>query len=458
MAISTGNASSPIIALVGRPNVGKSSLFNRLTHTRDALVDNTPGLTRDRQYGWVRQDEKTFRVVDTGGFEADSGESITNLMRMQTLVAIEEADAVIFVADAKAGPLADDWEIVNLLRRSGKPLVCAVNKAESPQSQDAVLDFFGLGLQWVVPISATHGMGITELLSAVLQSFNWDELGAFPEDVERGVQVAVVGCPNAGKSSIINRLLGENRLVTSEIPGTTRDAIDLPFTDRDGHNFVLVDTAGMRRKSKVAQRIEKFSVMAALRAIDRADVAVLVLDAQRGVTDQDLRVAGLVIEAGKGLVLAVNKWDMIPGGRLARRDFDEKISHSFRYFDHAPVLYMSARSGLGVQALPKTVYQIWEMARQRISTGLLNRWLGEAIESHPPPRQGGRSVKIRYMTQVSVAPPTLLVFANRPDAVHETYQRYLENRFRAHFGFAGIPLRLKFRKGGDNPYLPTPPG
>ncbi|MBF0358667.1 MAG: ribosome biogenesis GTPase Der [Magnetococcales bacterium] len=489
----------PIVALVGRPNVGKSSIFNRFTRSRDALVDDTPGLTRDRQYGKVSWSGRSFHVVDTGGFEPKSADIIPNLMREQTMVAVEEADLVIFVTDAKFGPQPDDWSIADMLRRTDKPVICAVNKTEGKGGIESSYEFYGLGLDPVIPIAAAHGRGMEALRSAVLEAlplldgcekhdvavaddggwtlpeeleltdlegleqepvyaseeaFDVEEVDSEEVDIDEGaeVRVAVVGCPNAGKSSLINRLLGEDRLVASEVAGTTRDSIDLPFTDGRGHNFVLIDTAGIRRKGRIALRIEKFSVMAALKAIDRAEVAVLVLDAERDdISDQDRRVATLATNAGCGLVIVVNKWDTVTGGRKAQKEYLLKIEDAFPLFPHAPVLFISAKRGRGISSLLDTVHRVWRVGRQRISTGKLNRWLSEAVEKHPPPRRAGRAIKIRYMTQIAVEPPTVLIFANRPDQVHETYRRYLEKQLREQFDFAGVPIRMLFRKGG-NPF------
>jgi GTPase len=497
----------PIVALVGRPNVGKSSIFNRFTRSRDALVDDTPGLTRDRQYGKVSWSGRSFHVVDTGGFEPKSADIIPKLMREQTMVAVEEADLVIFVTDAKYGPQPDDWSIADMLRRTDKPVICAVNKTEGKGGIETSYEFYAMGLNPVLPIAAAHGRGMEALRSAVLEALpvldwgedddgsaaidneDWtlpeeleltdlDELEQEPasedgedidvekvlseeEDVEKDVEedgevrVAVVGCPNAGKSSLINILLGEDRLVASEVAGTTRDSIDLPFTDGRGHNFVLIDTAGIRRKSRIALRIEKFSVMAALKAIDRAEVAVLVLDAEReDISDQDRRVATLATNAGCGLVIVVNKWDTMSGGRKAQKEYLLRVEDAFPLFPHAPVLFISAKRGKGISSLLDTVHRVWRIGRQRISTGKLNRWLSEAVEKHPPPRRAGRAIKIRYMTQIAVEPPTVLIFANRPDQVHETYRRYLEKQLREKFDFAGVPIRMLFRKGG-NPFEKT---
>lgn len=473
--ISDSNSASqslPLIALVGRPNVGKSSLFNRLTRSRAALVDDTPGLTRDRQYGRVTVDGHTFRVVDTGGFEPENVESLASAMREQTLVAIEEADAIIFVTDAQSGPLADDWAVAELLRCAGKPLVCAINKAEGKGGQEMMLEFHRLGLHPILGISATHAMGISALIGLL-----FDQLGTKAEspptlegaDESEEIRVAVVGCPNAGKSTLINRMVGEERLVVSDVPGTTRDAIDLPVFDSSGRQFILVDTAGIRKKSRISLRIEKYSVLAAIRAMDRAQVAVLLLDAQRGITDQDRRIANLAAESGCGLVLAVNKWDVVgslaEGRRAAgsreqsggdRKKFLDEIVYSFPQFTHAPVLFMSAKTGAGLKPLLPTVLRVWESNRLRIATGALNRWLIDVTAQHPPPRLGGRVVKIRYATQVSVNPPTVLLFTNRDVEIHETYRRYLENQLRTHFNFVGASIRINFRaSSGENPYAPA---
>lgn len=492
----------PLIALVGRPNVGKSSLFNRLTRTRAALVDNTPGLTRDRQYGVadlqpparrttgrqrrrsalpppqerpgtegaVMDDAVTggaIRLVDTGGFESESGTSVTEAMREQTLLAIQEADAIVFVTDAHTGPLADDWAIAELLRRSGKPLVCAINKAEGHGGREMALEFHRLGLSPLVHVSATHGMGIAPLMQQVMAEWTRCEADKPPPRVDDAedpdtVRVAVVGCPNAGKSTLINQLLGETRLVVADMPGTTRDTIDLPFIDPQGHPFVLVDTAGIRRKSRIALRIEKYAVLAAMRAMDRAHVAILLLDAVRGITDQDRRVANLALESGCGLVLAINKWDAYTPSdaperrnrQAERRLFLQEVQRAFPSFTHAPVRFLSAKTGLGVADLLPAVRTVWQAGHQRVSTGTLNRWLVETIQRHPPPRTGGRVVKIRYVTQVSAAPPTFIFFTNRDVAIHATYRRYLEGRLRTQFGFSGVPFRISFRSGADNnPYV-----
>lgn len=461
-----GVVTGPLLALVGRPNVGKSSLFNRLTRTRDALVDDTPGLTRDRKYGVAVWGGRTFRVVDTGGFEFDPHEPLLARMREQAELAVEEADLIFFVLDARTGPLADDLELAARLRRCGKPVICVVNKAEGNAGGPGVAEFHRLGLQPVVAISATHGVGVDDLLRVV--AARWPVAAPEPEILLEGeegkegedvqpqrddvVRVAIVGCPNAGKSTLVNRLLGEERLVTSDQPGTTRDSVDAPLVDAQGNRFVLVDTAGLRRKARISLRIEKYAAIAALNAMERAKTAVLVLDAVRGVTEQDQRVAGHALEAGCGLVFAINKWDAVPRGRNAESAFRRELGLAFPRFSHAPVVFLSGRTGVGVDRLLPLVRQVWEAGQKRISTGVLNRWLAEVEEANPHPRRTGRPVRFRFASQVRVAPPMVVFFVSRPEEVEESYRRYLENRFREHFGFQGVPLRMDFRGGGDNPY------
>ncbi|MBF0369150.1 MAG: ribosome biogenesis GTPase Der [Magnetococcales bacterium] len=444
----------PLIALVGRPNVGKSSLFNRLTRSRQALVDDKPGVTRDRQYGSGVWGKRKFRLVDTGGFQAGPEEPLAAQVTEQVMVALEEADGVVFVTDGQAGPLPEDRHIANMLRRFGKPLVLAVNKSDSREGREGRFAFHELGIHPLLPISAAHGHGMDDLIDALSP--------VWPEEIEAGgesdkaedqsLRVAVVGRPNVGKSTLVNQLLGENRQLASDIPGTTRDSVDMVLERPDGGQVILVDTAGIRAKRRISQRLEKFSAIAALKAIDRAELAILVLDAPRGITDQDQKVAGYAIEAGCGVVVAVNKWDAMPRGKEARRLFLEELRRAFPHFPHVPVRFLSAKSGSGVNPLLPTAEKVWKGCRLRISTGQLNRWLREAVEKHAPPRSGGRSVKIRFATQVAVSPPTFILFTNRPDGVNLTYRRYLENQLREQFPFAGVPLRIFFRKR-ENPFV-----
>ncbi|MBF0427202.1 MAG: ribosome biogenesis GTPase Der [Magnetococcales bacterium] len=441
----------PLIALVGRPNVGKSTLFNRLTRSRDALVDDMPGVTRDRQYGRGVWDGRPFRVVDTGGMQEKSDDPLARDVRQQALVAIEEADAIVLVTDGVTGVLPDDRAIAGELRRAQKPVVCAVNKSEGRKGSDGVWEFFELAAGPVLPIAATHGQGVDDLLAALFTALPAPEMLEpidMPAEEESNLplRVAIIGAPNAGKSSLINALLGEERFVASAIPGTTRDSVDTPFTAADGRDYILVDTAGLRRKSRVTQRVESFSAIAALKAIDRAQVAVLVIDGDRGVTEQDQRVAGYAVEAGCGLVVAINKWDLAGRPADALTQSRDQIALAFPRLEHVPVLRLSAATGRGLDRLLPAVARVGDACRQRINTGVLNRWLAEVLAQHPPPRHGGHPVKIRYAAQVGVLPPTLLFHANHPEDIHASYRRYLENQLRQAFDFAGAPVRLLFRK------------
>lgn len=446
-------ANFPLVVLVGRPNVGKSSLFNRLTRTRRALVDDTPGLTRDRQYGVAEWNGRPFRVVDTGGFEPDDGGPIKKQVWHQAQLAVEEADCVVLVLDARVGPGADDLYLAGLLRRSGKPVICAVNKSDGHESRFGYAEFYSLGLEPVVAVSAAHGTGMDDMVDAVISAMPSALVAEAAEENSGAVRVAVVGCPNAGKSSLINRLLGQERLVISAVPGTTRDSIDMLCVDSRGRRMILIDTAGIRRKSRISMRVEKFSVVAAIKAIDRSQVVVLVIDAERGVTDQDQRVASLALESGKGLVFAVNKWDRVGGGRRVEGEFSQRIWDAFPHFNHGRLVFLSALTGKGVGKLLEHVHQTHMEGMRHISTGVLNRWLREVVDRHPPPRRMNRLIRIRYMTQIKSQPPTMLIFANLPEEIHETYKRYLEKNLREAFGFGGVVIRLLFRKG-DNPYDP----
>ncbi|MBF8271300.1 MAG: small GTP-binding protein [Magnetococcales bacterium] len=367
---------------------------------------------------------------------------------------VDEADVVVLVLDARVGPVTDDLYLADLLRRSGKPVVCAVNKSDGHEGRHGYTQFYALGMESVLAISAAHGTGMEVMIETLLATIPpQEEVSAEAGEAEGVVRVAVVGCPNAGKSSLINRLLGESRLVTSETPGTTRDSIDMPCVDGRGRKMILVDTAGIRRKSRISMRIEKYSVIAAIKAMDRAHVVVLLMDAERGVTDQDQRVASLALDGGKGLVFAVNKWDRIGGGRKEEKVFTQGVWDAFPHFNHARLVFLSALTGKGVGKLADQVHLTYKEGLRHISTGVLNRWLREAVDKHPPPRRMHRMVRIRYITQVSSLPPTMLIFTNLPEQIHETYRRYLENQLRESFGFGGVVIRLLFRKG-ENPFDP----
>jgi len=434
----------PVVALIGRPNVGKSTLFNAMTGTRDALVADLPGLTRDRQYGFARRTDVPCIVVDTGGL-VENAEMIEGLMVQQTERAIAEADRIIILVDDRAGVTPQDQFVAQLARRSGKPLILAVNKTEGFDPDVAVSDFHGLGLGEPHPIAAAHDQGVISLLEAALEGLTPDPADG-PEMT--GIKVAVIGRPNVGKSTLINRLLGENRMVAFDQPGTTRDAVLVPF-ERDGERYTLIDTAGVRRKSKVEETVEKFSVIKTLQAIESAHVVVVVMDAHDTVADQDASLLGTVIEQGRALVLAVNKWDNIP---TEQRDLiRQQVEMRLEFAAFAPLHFISARHGSGVGELFATVRKVYAAAIRDMATPELTRVLEAAVESHPPKVVAGRRIKLRYAHQGGQNPPIIVVHGNQTDHVPEAYRRYLVNVFRKAFDLDGTPVRVIF-KGEENPY------
>jgi GTP-binding protein len=434
----------PVVALIGRPNVGKSTLFNAMTGTRDALVADLPGLTRDRQYGFARRTDVPCIVVDTGGL-VENAEMIEGLMVQQTERAIAEADRIIILVDGRAGVTPQDQFVAQLARRSGKPLILAVNKTEGFDPDVAVSDFHGLGLGEPHPIAAAHDQGVISLLEAALEGLEPDPADG-PEMT--GIKVAVIGRPNVGKSTLINRLLGENRMVAFDQPGTTRDAVLVPF-ERDGERYTLIDTAGVRRKSKVEEAVEKFSVIKTLQAIESAHVVVVVMDAHDTVADQDATLLGTVIEQGRALVLAVNKWDNVP---TEQRDLiRQQVEQRLEFASFAPLHFISARHGSGVGELFATVRKVYAAATRDMATPELTRVLEAAVESHPPKVIAGRRIKLRYAHQGGQNPPIIVVHGNQTDHVPEAYRRYLVNVFRKAFELDGTPVRVIF-KGEDNPY------
>jgi GTP-binding protein len=434
----------PVVALIGRPNVGKSTLFNAMTGTRDALVADLPGLTRDRQYGFARRTEVPCIVVDTGGL-VENPEMIESLMVQQTERAIAEADRLIILVDGRAGVTPQDQFVAQLARRSGKPLWLAVNKTEGFDPDVAVSDFHGLGLGEPIPVAAAHDQGVIYLLETVLEGMKPDPSDG-PEMT--GIKVAVIGRPNVGKSTLINRLLGENRMVAFDQPGTTRDAVLVPF-ERDGERYTLIDTAGVRRKSKVEEAVEKFSVIKTLQAIESAHVVVVVMDAHDTVAEQDASLLGTVIEQGRALVLAVNKWDNIP---TEQRDLiRQQVEQRLEFASFAPLHFISARHGSGVGELFQTVRQVYAAATRDMATPELTRVLEAAVESHPPKVIAGRRIKLRYAHQGGQNPPIIVVHGNQTDHIPEAYRRYLVNVFRKAFDLQGTPVRVIF-KGEDNPY------
>ena len=437
----------PIIAIVGRPNVGKSTLFNKLIGERRAIIEDTPGVTRDRIYGESEWCGKSFVVIDTGGIEPKTNDIILKQMRLQAEIAIDTADVIIFMCDVRTGLVADDREIAVMLKKSGKPVVVAVNKADSVGAVPLEFyEFYELGFDKdPIAISSTHGSGTGDLLDAVLA-----ELPADAEAVEEddSIKVAVIGKPNAGKSSLINKLLGEERLIVSDIAGTTRDAIDTQVECAYG-KYTFIDTAGLRRRARVEDVIEKYSVLRAHMAVERADVCLLVIDATAGITEQDEHIAGIAHEAGKACIIVVNKWDAVEKDNDSVNEFTKKIYNALSYMTYAPILFVSALTGQRLQKLFEHINYVNGQAKLRISTGMLNDMLGDATAKVQPPSDKGKRLKIYYMTQASVAPPTFVIFANSIELFHFSYQRYIENCLRETFGFRGTPIRIIIRERGD---------
>jgi GTP-binding protein len=431
-----------VIAIVGRPNVGKSTLFNRLTRSRDALVNNQPGVTRDRLYASAHWGEAVFTLIDTGGFDESENEPLLERVRAQVLKAVGEADRIIFMVAGPDGLLPGDEDLADLLRRSGKQVFVAVNKIDGPEHQSLATDFFPLGLDRVFPISAAHGYGLRVLMDEVVKEL---PEGKGLQEQSDMIRVAVLGRPNAGKSSLINRILGFDRLVVSDLPGTTRDSIDTFFTLKD-QSYLLVDTAGLRRKGRVKEKIEKFSMIKALRSLDRCHIAVVVLDAAEGVAEQDARICGYALERGRGLIMAVNKWDLVKKEAAQRKRLDEAIDRQLHFASFAPRLNLSALTGEGVNKLPRTIVDLYRQFSSRVATGALNKAVQEMVESKPPPRSGHASLKVFYATQAETKPPTFVVFVNRPDMVHFSYHRFLINRLKETLGLQKTPIRVIFKK------------
>ncbi len=433
----------PTIAIVGRPNVGKSTLFNRLVGGRRAIVDDLPGVTRDRIYGVTEWRGRHFAVVDTGGFEPAASDPLIAQVEAQARVAIEEADCVFFLVDGQAGLNPADAAFARILREeAARPVLLVVNKVDSLRAEPGAAEFYRLGFERLFPVSAEQGLGVGELLDAAVALL---PQAATPPEETGAITVAVVGRQNVGKSSLVNRLLGLPRVIVSPEPGTTRDAVDTPLTVA-GRPYVLVDTAGIRAKRKVGYRVEAYSVLRALRSIDRCDVAILVLDATAGAVEQDQKIAAYAAEAGCGLILAVNKWDVAPRG-AAGDQFALELPAKFQYCDFAPIVTCSALTGLRVSRLFPLVARVAAERERRIGTGELNRVLAEIVERLPPPTYKGRPVKIRYVTQSSTRPPTFIFFTNLPRGLSPSYRRFLAHRLRERYGFAGTPIRLLFRQG-----------
>ena len=436
--------SKPIIAIVGRPNVGKSMLFNKIIGRRLSIVEDTPGVTRDRIYGESDWQGRKFTLIDTGGIEPRTDNQILAFMRSQAQIAIDNATVIVFLCDIKTGMTASDQEVASMLQRCGKPVILAVNKVDQGRSSD-IYEFYNLGLGDPIAVSAVHGHGTGDLLDACVQYFP-------PEDEEEeeddAIKVAVIGKPNAGKSSLVNKILGEERVIVSNVAGTTRDAIDSRFTNSKG-SFVFIDTAGMRKKSKVEEDIEKYSVLRATMAIDRADVCLIMIDATEGVTEQDTKVAGMAHEAGKASIIVVNKWDLVDKDDKTMARMTEDIRRDLAYMTYAPILFISAKTGQRVDKLFDMIDYVSNQATFRVTTGMLNTVLADAQTRVQPPTDKGRRLKIYYMTQVGVKPPHFVVFCNDRRLFHFSYQRYLENCIRSTFGLEGTPIILSIREKGD---------
>lgn len=432
----------PVVAVVGRANVGKSTFFNRITGERTAIVEDVPGVTRDRLYRRGEWNGREFLMIDTGGIELGDADEITNLIRVQSELAIDEADVIVFLADGHAGITAADRQVSNLLRKSGKPIIVGVNKLDHPSHLGQAYEFYELGFEYVFGLSAEHGTGTGDLLDAVIDALPPEETDKTDDDA---IRIALIGRPNVGKSSLVNALVGEQRVMVSDVAGTTRDAIDTEIT-YDDQPYVLVDTAGLRRKGKVYERIEKYSVLRALRAIERADVVFVVLDGKAGIAEQDKRVAGYAIDAGCAIGFLVNKWDIVEKDDKTAHRFTEKIREEFPFMRYAPVQFVSAKTGQRLSRILPQAKEIAEMNAMRISTSTLNSVLQDAVASVAPPTDKGRKLRIYYGTQVGVKPPTFVIFVNNKEIMHFSYERYLENQLRQAFGFEGTPIRLLTRE------------
>ena len=441
--------SKPVIAIVGRPNVGKSTLFNKLIGERRAIVEDTPGVTRDRLYGETEWNGKPLIVIDTGGIEPKTDDIILAQMRLQAEIAIESADVICFVCDVRTGVTADDREIAVMLKKSGKPIVPVINKCDRVGNLPyEFYEFYELGFDCdPIPVSSVHGTGTGDMLDAVLEALPETDEG---EEEETGIKVAVIGKPNAGKSSLINRIVGEKRLIVSNIPGTTRDAVDTVVTNQYG-TYTFIDTAGIRRSAKIKDAVEHYSVLRSHTAVERADVCLIMIDAAEGITEQDEKIAGIAHEAGRASIIVVNKWDSIPDkDNSTVNEYTNKIRVALGYMPYAPIIYVSAMTGQRVTNLFEHIDYVYNQSVTRITTGMLNDVLRDAMIRVQPPSDRGKRLKIYYMTQIGIQPPTFVIFCNNAELFHFSYQRYIENCLRNTFGFKGTPIKLIIREKGDD--------
>lgn len=432
---------NPTLAIVGRPNVGKSTIFNRIAGERIAIVEDTPGVTRDRIYAHGEWLGRKFNIIDTGGIDIGDEPFLTQITE-QAKIAIDEADVIVFVTSIKEGVTDADERVAKILYQADKPVILAVNKVDNPELRNEIYDFYSLGFGDPIPVAGTHGIGIGDLLDKVCQ--------AFPDDQkqvdDQSIKFSLIGRPNVGKSSLVNAILGENRVIVSSVEGTTRDAIDTKFVAPDGTEYTMIDTAGIRKKGKVYENTEKYSVLRAMQAIDRSDVVLVVLDAETGIREQDKHVAGYAHEAGRGIIIVVNKWDTVDKNGYTMHQFEQTIHEEFQYLSYAPIVFVSAKTHQRLNRLPALIKQVDQNHSQRIQSAVLNDVLMDAIAHNPTPTENGRRLRVYYATQVAIKPPTFVIFVNDPDLMHFSYERYLENQIREAFDFTGTPLHLIERK------------
>ncbi|KRN88884.1 ribosome biogenesis GTPase Der [Ligilactobacillus ceti] len=432
---------NPIVAIVGRPNVGKSTIFNRLAGERISIVEDIPGVTRDRIYATSEWLGRSFNIIDTGGIDIGDEPFLTQITE-QAQIAIDEADVIVFVVSIKEGLTLADEKVAKILYRSDKPVILAVNKVDNPELRSEIYDFYALGFGEPVPVAGSHGIGTGDLLDCVVKEFPSET----EEEQDDSIKFSFIGRPNVGKSSLVNSILGENRVIVSNVEGTTRDAIDTKFTTDDGTEYTMIDTAGIRKRGKVYENTEKYSVLRAMQAIDRSDVVVVVLNAEEGIREQDKHVAGYAHEAGRGIIIAVNKWDAIEKDGRSMQEFTQKIRQEFQYLSYAPIVYVSAKTGQRLNKLPELIEKVNANHAQRIPSAVLNEVVMDAIAYNPTPTDNGKRLRVYYATQVATKPPTFVIFVNDPELMHFSYERFLENRIREAFDFEGTPIHLIERR------------
>lgn len=432
---------NPVVAIVGRPNVGKSTVFNRIAGERISIVEDTPGVTRDRIYARSEWMGQAFNLIDTGGIDIGDEPFVTQITE-QAEIAIDEADVIVFVTSVKEGVTDADEKVARILYKTDKPVILAVNKVDNPEVRSEIYDFYSLGFGDPVPISGTHGIGTGDLLDLIVKNFPEDAT----EEIDDSIKFSFIGRPNVGKSSLVNAILGENRVIVSNIEGTTRDAIDTKFTTEDGSVYTMIDTAGIRKKGKVYENTEKYSVLRAMQAIDRSDVVCVVLNAEEGIREQDKHVAGYAHDAGRGIVIVVNKWDTLKKDSYTMKEFESHIRNEFQYLSYTPIVFVSAKTHQRLNELPKLIRRVDENHSKRVSSAVLNDVIMDAIAHNPTPTDNGKRLRIYYATQVAVKPPTFVIFVNDPELMHFSYERFLENQLRAAFDFEGTPLHLIERR------------